>query len=1141
MKANILIIESNNSDFNFIKSILKQTSANLFRAKSYNKTLKLFSEHFFEIIIINVEVDDQSGLDIIREVRKMPRGQEVKIILFARSYPDEKQIAEAVNLGVVDFISKPLNKQILLGKTNTYLDLIISQKLLIENEIREKVSAQTIINNSPVIAFRWRNDENQSMEYVSENITRLSGYSMNDFLSGQYKIIDVVHPDDLSRVMEEVVTFSSETEKTSFTHKPFRITRKDKSVIWVDERLIIIRNEDGKVVKFQGMLIDITEQIEAEKSSEVERSKARKYLELVDVMMMAVDKMGLVTMVNPKTCEVLKYEKSELLGKDWILKVLYREDGEDILDIDEFLADDFPDYFENYILTKSGEKRLIVWHKTSLKDEKGKIDGVLCSGQDVTSQRLSELENMKLTTAIEHSNSSIVITDINGNIEYVNPYFTEITGYSLEEVVGQNSRILKSSEIKLEEYKNLWETISSGENWKGEFHNLKKSGESYWESAVIAPVKNNDGKIINYIAVKQDITAQKNAEILLNKNIQELEYSRELFKTYSDSSFHAMFLSQKGICIGQNKIASQMFGYSLEEAIGKPGTDWIIPEHRELVANNMKDDFEEQYRVWALRKDGTKFPCEIQAKLVDHAGDRVRVTSLSDISKQYQVEEELKKSEDRYRSLIQDSETIMMIFEPAKGIILEVNQAACEFYGYAKDEFIGMNMFAINTLSRKEILKELKLNIDEKKNKFIFKHKISNGEIRDVEVNTTRMDWQGQKVHFSIIFDITDKIKADRDLIDAKEKAEESDRLKSAFLANMSHEIRTPMNAILGFSQLLNTPGLTSDDKHSYLSIINNTGNQLLNIIDDIINISRIEAGIIDLTELEFDLNRIVEDTYETIKVNAEMEKVDLSYSAELKDEKAIILGDKGKLSQILINLINNAVKFTKSGGSVKFGYSINENKLLFYVKDTGIGIEAKDQKIIFERFRQVEHKGKVYGGTGIGLSIVSAFINKMGGKIWLESQIGEGTTFYFELPYKPVYTEDIEPEDVNHKYYLQKLNGKTILIAEDEDLNFLLMAEFFKDANVNILHAENGKEAVELFMSNEGISLVIMDLKMPVMSGYDATIKIKKIRPKVPVIAQTAYAMSTDRANALSVGCDDYIAKPIVFEEFIKLISKYI
>lgn len=1141
MKANILIIESNNSDFNFIKSILNQTSAILLRAETFSQALKVFSELSFQIIITNVKVDNQEGLDLIREIRKLPKGQDVKVILFANSFPDDDQIAKAVDIGIVDFVSKPLNPKILLGKTITYLDLIENQQKLIEKEIREKVTVQTIINNSSVLAFRWKNDKNQTMEYISENITRLSGYSINDFLSGKYKIVDVVHPDDLPRVIEEIATFSKDKENTSFTHKPYRIIRKDKFIIWVDERLIIIRDSKGNAVKYQGMIIDITEKIEAEKISEIEKSRARKYLEIVDVMMIALDKKGIVTMANPKTCEVLDYNKSEIIGKDWIQKVLYKEGNIDSLDIIKLLDDDFPDYFENDILTRNGEKRLIVWHKTSIKDDMGKIVGILCAGQDITSQRNSELEKMKLNTAIEHSNSSIMITDTKGDIEYVNPYFTEITGYSLEEVVGQNSRILKSSETKLEEYKNLWETISSGENWKGEFHNLKKSGESYWESAVIAPVKNNDGKIINYIAVKQDITAQKNAEILLNKNIQELEYSRELFKTYSDSSFHAMFLSQNGICIGQNKIASQMFGYSLEEAIGKPGTDWIIPEDRELAANNMKYDFEESYKVWALRKDGSKFPCEIQSKQVEYAGDRVMVTSLSDISKQYQVEEELKKSEDRYRSLIQDSETIMMIFEPVKGIILEVNQSACEFYGYAKDELIGMDIFAINTLPRIEILKELKLNIDGKKNKFIFKHKISNGEIRDVELNTTRIDWHGQKVHFSIIFDITDKIKADRDLIDAKEKAEESDRLKSAFLANMSHEIRTPMNAILGFSQLLNIPGLKSDDKNSYLSIINNTGNQLLNIIDDIINISRIEAGIIDLAELEFDLNRIVEDTYETIKVNAEMEKVDLSYSVELKDEKAIILGDKGKLSQILINLINNAVKFTKSGGSVKFGYSINENKLLFYVKDTGIGIEVKDQKIIFERFRQVEHKGKVYGGTGIGLSIVSAFINKMGGKIWLESQIGEGTTFYFELPYKPVYTEDIEPEDVNHKYFQQKLSGKTILIAEDEDLNFLLMAEFFKDANVNILRAENGKEAVELFKSNEGISLVIMDLKMPVMSGYDATIEIKKIRPKVPVIAQTAYAMSTDRANALSVGCDDYIAKPIVFEEFIKLISKYI
>lgn len=892
MMSNILIVESNNSDFNSIESVLKQTSAILVRAETFSQALKLFSDQSFKIIITNVEVDNQPGLGLIKKIRKLPKGQDVKVILFAESFPDDEQIAEAVDIGVVDFVSKPLNPKILLGKTNTYLDLIESQQLLIQNEIREKVSAQKIIDNSPILAFRWRNDEHQSMEYVSGNITRLSGYTIDDFLSGQYKITDVVHPEDLQGVLEEIVAFSGEKDKSSFTHKPYRIIKKDKSIIWVDERLIITRDDDGRVSKFQGILIDITERIMAEKASEIERSRAREYLELVDVMMVALDKKGLVTMVNPKTCEILGYEKEELLEQKWIEKVLINEVDKHKIEIDKFLEIDFPDNFENYVVTKSGEKRLIVWNRTSIKDDGDNIIGMLCSGRDVTEQRQSELEKMRLSTAIEASNSSIVITDVKGNIEYVNPYFTELTGYTLEDAVGQNPRILKSSEIKSEEYKDLWETISRGDNWKGDFHNIKKSGESYWESAVIAPVKDNSGEIINYIAVKQDIT---------------------------------------------------------------------------------------------------------------------------------------------------------------------------------------------------------------------------------------------------------DEINAHNELIEAKEKAEESDRLKSAFLANMSHEIRTPMNAILGFSQLLNIPSLAEKDKQSYLNIINSTGNQLLIIIDDIINISRIEAGIIDLNETEFDLNQIVIETFETLRVNAEMKKVNLTYSVDLKNDKSLIYTDKGKLSQILINLINNALKFTKTDGNVKFGYKIQNEKILFFVKDNGIGINKKDQGVIFERFRQIEHKGKVYGGTGIGLSIVKAFITKMGGKIWLESKVGEGTIFFFELPNKTIYIEDVESEGIDQQQFNQKLKGKKILIAEDEELNYLLMFEFFREAEVNILHAENGKQAVQMFKKNEDISLIIMDLKMPVMSGFEATALIKKIKPEIPIIAQTAYAMSTDRARALDAGCDDYIAKPIIFEEFIKLISKYL
>ncbi|NOY51488.1 MAG: PAS domain S-box protein [Chlorobi bacterium] len=624
----------------------------------------------------------------------------------------------------------------------------------------------------------------------------------------------------------------------------------------------------------------------------------------------------------------------------------------------------------------------------------------------------SQKDVLKVVAAVEQSNSSVVITDINGDIEYVNPFFKKLTGYDLEEVVGKNPRVLKSGNTTKREYEALWKTISSGRNWKGKFLNKKKNGEEYWESAVIAPVKDINGAIINYIGIKQDITLQVLAE-----------------------------------------------------------------KHLEL-------------------------------------------------------------SEKRYKSLIHDSETIMVVFDPLNGNIVDVNKAACDFYGYTKTEFMNLCMFDFNILSRDEVKKILQSNLENKKHKFIFKHILKSGEIKDVEVNTTTINWQARDVSFSIIYDITDKIKADNDLNLALGKAKESDRLKSAFLANMSHEIRTPMNAILGFAQLLNNKDLSFDEMMSYIRVINNSGNQLLTIIDDIINVSRIEAGIIDINISEFKVNTAIRYIYESFIYKTTQKKIEFKYSLGLADDKSGVRGDKGKFIQIVSNLVNNAIKFTPEGGTIKMGYVIDDGIYKFYVHDTGIGIDKKDQKLIFNRFRQVEHIGKVYGGTGIGLSIVSAFVVKMGGKIWLSSRSGKGSSFYFIIPFKPAFIKREEQWLSKGKYEI--LKGKTILVAEDEDLNFRLLQEILIPQGVDVVLAIDGKEAVEAVRSNKKIDLVLMDIKMPLLDGYEATRIIKSFNDKIPIIAETAYALSADRAKAIAAGCDDYIAKPIMPDVLLNMLVKH-
>ena len=379
------------------------------------------------------------------------------------------------------------------------------------------------------------------------------------------------------------------------------------------------------------------------------------------------------------------------------------------------------------------------------------------------------------------------------------------------------------------------------------------------------------------------------------------------------------------------------------------------------------------------------------------------------------------------------------------------------------------------------------------------------------------------------------------DLKVAVEKAEENDRLKTAFLHNISHEIRTPMNAIIGFSGILNDPGISRQKADSYLDIITKSGYQLLSIIDDIVKIATIEAGQVKINRDSFNLNSVFKLQYSQFSDKAREKEINFSYVTGLPDHDSEIITDKIKIEEILNNLIGNALKFT-SKGSIKFGYQIKGGSIEFFVADTGIGIADSLHKEIFERFRQAEvNISREYGGSGLGLSISKSYVEILGGKIWLESQQGEGSVFYFTLPHVKVNPKDkssyiFEPGEAI------VLNGtKTILIAEDEDFNYLFLEEVLLKHKLKLMRAVNGKEAVEICEKHNSIDLVLMDIKMPVMDGYQATQKIKFLRPKLPVILQTAITEDSDLQKACENGCNDYIIKPIVKNELLRLLKKYL
>ncbi len=385
-------------------------------------------------------------------------------------------------------------------------------------------------------------------------------------------------------------------------------------------------------------------------------------------------------------------------------------------------------------------------------------------------------------------------------------------------------------------------------------------------------------------------------------------------------------------------------------------------------------------------------------------------------------------------------------------------------------------------------------------------------------------------------------ITAEKIYIHEREKAEKSDKLKSAFLANMSHEIRTPMNSILGFSQLLDTD-ITREERKEYIKIINDSGIYLLQLIEDIIDISKIEANQIEIHPVEFVLKDLFDDLktiFSQSLLKQGKDKIKLEYYVPFPDLRLVT--DRIRLKQILTNLLSNAVKFTEKG-SIEFGCIHEGEHLQFFVRDTGIGIDKEFHEVIFNRFMKLEAQSpeKIYRGTGIGLSLSKDLIHLLEGKIWIESEPGKGSAFYFSIPFveKKAYTEIMtKPEG---KVKQVRWPGKTILVAEDEDTNYLFLYELLKKTGVTVIRAIDGEETVRLFKDHPEIDLVLIDLKMPVMDGFEATRLMKLLNKDVPVIAQTAYAMEGDEEKCRKAGCDDYLAKPIMKESFMAMLDKYL
>nr|WP_320120593.1 PAS domain S-box protein [uncultured Marinifilum sp.] len=483
-----------------------------------------------------------------------------------------------------------------------------------------------------------------------------------------------------------------------------------------------------------------------------------------------------------------------------------------------------------------------------------------------------------------------------------------------------------------------------------------------------------------------------------------------------------------------------------------------------------------------------------------------------------------------------------IIITNREGCIEYVNPKFCQISGYSAKEAIGKNpRFLKSGFTAKEVYVQMWehlvkgeewvcefLNV--KKNKELYWERASFSAIKDE---------YGKITHYmSVKEDITERKKFEKDLLEAKNKAEESDRMKSAFLANVSHELRTPLNAVIGFSNLCND-SMQIDEILEFVQLINKSGNQLFGIIDDILNFTMIESGGMAKSETEF----LMVNFFEEVKKQAiekqrleNKDRLELKFTTPANFKKILVKTDFQRLLHVVMNLFKNGLKFTNEG-VVEFGYYVSNGSLKLYVKDTGVGIEKDKKDIIFEKFRQVDDTiTRTFGGTGMGLAISKKIMDMLGGRIEVESEPNSGSTFTLILDCilskEPIEQKKVEKENVEYP---------TILVAEDELSNYRLIEAILKRSKYKVIRAENGAEAIRMCKEIEEIDLILMDMRMPEVDGMEATIEIKKFRPNLTIIAQTAYAMNGDKSKALDFGCDDYISKPIKRELLLSKLKAFI
>jgi PAS domain S-box-containing protein len=890
------------------------------------------------------------------------------------------------------------------------------------------------------------------------------------------------------------------------------------------------------------------ERLEAEKKLHESEEKYRNIFKNVQDVFYRTDLNGNVIEISPSIKNLSEFNRDEIIGKP--VHHLYDDPNDrEVLLKTIKKHGELKDY-ELRLKTKSGKIKYVSINARLISndDESPKqINGAI---RDITARKMAEAElsasEKRFKQVAESAGEWIWEVDENGLYTYASPVVEKILGYTPDELIGKKHYFDLFNSATAEETQNSAKKLFAEKKPLKELinQNVHKNGTLVWLSTSGSPILDDDGNLLGYHGVDTDITDRKLAQ-------EALKESEFFFKESQKAAFIGSYKTD--FIEGQwesSAVLDEIFG--IDKNYDRTVQGWldiVHPHDREMMYNYFMDEvmekhnpFNKEYRI--IRKNDGQVRW-VHGQGIVSCDDRGNVISLigtiQDITERRLDEYQIRKLNYAVEAT---SEVVFMTDKD--GIFTFVNPAFTAVYGYQADDVIGK--------VTPRLLKSG--HMDASAYDFFWKELLSNRVIQGELVNKTEdgrkiyiegsanaiIDESGEIIGFiAIQKDITARKQIENELLSAKENAEVSDRLKSSFLSNMSHEIRTPMNGILGFAELLQDTSLTKDELQEYTQAIQVSGKRMLNTINSIIDVSKIESGLIKVDINETNINEALELIYKFFKPESENKGLQFSFITGLPAGKALIKTDYEKVYGVLTNLVKNAVKFTDSG-SIKFGYRKKGKYLEFFVEDTGQGIQKNLHEIIFERFRQgSESYNRGYEGSGLGLSICKSYVKMLGGKIWLESDEGTGTKFYFTIPYNPVLDEKAKRKDsVISKQKELNIKNLKILIVEDDELSYSYLLKCVQTMSKEVLHAITGAEAVTECKNHSDIDLILMDIQMPEMNGYEATREIRQFNNQVVIVAQTAYGLIGDREKSIKAGCNEYISKPIDKDKLMRIIQKH-